>query len=449
MFAENIVSACMDVDARTPSGESDQIDQLDESTFAAPVILHPSKGASNHARGRAAEDDPARLARLFEVFADVSGPPLIFTGCRICVSQKRRCSWGGIGPRGEVYAIVAKTGPKTKALARFNGYDFGIIKRVENDWPAIFEAVESATHFIVAQGGVVLDAAALAAKTSDCHVRGAHPTEWPVFVLLLFSRAFAIVRHHRGLAMARIYYILHWLPWHRRNMQKGLTMCRVPSIRPMLMLETKKTTPGGCRLTCLTARTFDLSEVPPPAHHAVELEPGPATRKSTFATVKDAIPERAPSIAVPYIELRSFPRAPHRATNSGHIPRRMSRLPATSVPSPHLDGRRSPERATQDAAMRKSEDSEGTTCDVVSVKTGTPPAPARASGRYVSATGSADRHALLGELKILQEEHASLRSRRTIIQAQLEALEAREAELLALLSESKKEIVTSRAFSPL
>ncbi|KAJ3001479.1 hypothetical protein NUW54_g6397 [Trametes sanguinea] len=184
-----------------PSEESDQVDQLDEAAYAAPALVGPATAAGNRP-GQSLDqvrvaDVP--LGHLLEVLTDCDRcrdtahksncefSDRAAKGCRACLKAKRTCSWGRIGMRGEVYGkvpfrqshaslltprISAKQGPKTKVLARFNGSGLGIVKRTETDWAAVFEAVESATDFLVKHGVVVLDATALAAKTSDCsHAR--------------------------------------------------------------------------------------------------------------------------------------------------------------------------------------------------------------------------------------------------------------------------------------
>ncbi|KAL7280150.1 hypothetical protein ACG7TL_006569 [Trametes sanguinea] len=323
-----------------PSEESDEVDQLDEAAYAAPAL---------------------------ESLAPIAAP------------------------LGHLLQVLTDDGPKTKVLARFNGSGFGIVKRTETDWAAVFEAVESATGFIVTHGVVVLDAAALAAKTSDCYKPGVHPTEWPDFV-----RAFLADRYGA----------------------RFTALCDVV-IRPGPRNPGERAIDNPCQ-----GKGVQLPAA------SVSGSQGAVGPRLAVPDLPDVITENGKAALgaspIPYIK---FVRAPRAATNS-QVKRHQSHALSPSAPSRSPSCWQSPQPLARDSVRVKSEFSAG---GPGSIELDAHADPASLSSPF--ATPSADRQVLYAEMKALQEEHATLRARQAVIQAQLEVLEAREADLAAFLSE--------------
>ncbi|KAI0641282.1 hypothetical protein C8Q79DRAFT_989696 [Trametes meyenii] len=99
--------------------------------------------------------------------------------CTRCIKFHTTCTRGGVNPLGEIHGGKRAKGVAVAAWARFNGVGFSIVQTSSPDWGPIFLAIETATTFFKQYGVVVHDPDALAAKTSDCQIPGAHPTEWP------------------------------------------------------------------------------------------------------------------------------------------------------------------------------------------------------------------------------------------------------------------------------
>ncbi|OSD07509.1 hypothetical protein PYCCODRAFT_1422205 [Trametes coccinea BRFM310] len=342
-----------------PSEESDEVDQLDEAAYAAPALESLAPVA-------------APLGHLLQVLTDHT-------------SQCDRC-------RATAHRDKSKDGPRTKVLARFNGSGFGIVKRTETDWAAVFEAVESATGFIVTHGVVVLDAAALAAKTSDCYKPGVHPTEWPDFV-----RAFLADRYGA----------------------RFTALCDVV-IRPGPRIPGERAINNPCQ-----GKGVQLPAA------SVSGSQGAVGPRLAVPDLPDVITENGKAALgaspIPYIK---FVRAPRAATNS-QVKRHHSHALSPSAPSRSPSCQwQSPQPLARDSARVKSESSAG---GPGSIELDAHADPASLSSPFTSP--SADRQVLYAEMKALQEEHATLRARQAVIQAQLEVLEAREADLAAFLSE--------------